>query len=193
MRLYALLFPRQTEKTAAICRETALSGYVHSQYAPPFDRMRYGVSTVEESGCAAIACHNALVSLGMEVPFSETAALCAHFGLWLFGRFGTHPHALFGFCRAKGLSLRVIRLRRRKRGAITGEVFLYAYWNPRHRGIHTVEIHKTDRGYVILNHGKHRRSVYGTPEEALNAIETAGAILCLAVAKGESNTSRTDP
>ena len=65
--------------------------------------------------------------------------------------------------------------------AIKEQVVLYAYWNPRFHGIHTVELHRTQNGYIVTNLGYLRGRYFSSMGDALRAIRTPMAILCLGI------------
>ncbi len=159
-----------------------ISGYIRSQNDEPVRRMRYGCKTMDYNGCEVIACYHALLSLGMDVPFAEVACTCSRLGLWLGGLFGTHPYALYRICRHYQLSF--WRYRRDQWDTIAEDVVLYAYWNPRFRGIHTVELHRTERGYIVTNLGYLYGRYFPTMADCLRAIRTPMPILCLGVVGG---------
>ena len=163
-----------------------VTGYVRSQRDVPVCDMRYGCRTMDYNGCEVIACHHALLSLGIPSSLADMAEICSGLGLWFFGLFGTRPRALYRFCKKYGLSAR--RYRTRALSAIWEDVVLYAYWNPRFRGIHTVELHRTQTGYVVTNLAYLRHAVFPTMGEAVAAIRTPLPVLCLGVAKNPDST-----
>ena len=165
------------QKNRAYNETFRISGYIRSQRDTPVCRMRYGCRTMDYNGCEVIACYHALLSLGMGASFADVADTCSRLGLWLGGLWGTRPRALYRFCREYGISYR--RYRRQAFGDITEDVVLYAYWNPRFHGIHTVELHKTEYGYCVTNLGYLHRRYYSTMGDALHAIRTPMPILCL--------------
>lgn len=157
-------------------------GYIRSQNDEPVRSMRYGCRTMDYNGCEVIACYHALLSLGLPASLADTADECSEIGLWLGGLFGTYPHALYRFCRAHGLLYR--RYPRPTRAkAIAEDVLLYAYWNPRFWGIHTVELHRTAAGFAVTNYMPLAGCRFPTAEAALSAIRTPMPILCLGVRK----------
>ncbi len=156
-----------------------IDGYLRSQNDEPVRHMRYGCKTMDYNGCEVIACYHALLSLGITASFSEVTAVCSEIGLWLFGLWGTRPRALIPFCSRYDLGYK--RYRRRNFDAIKEQVVLYAYWNPRFRGIHTVELHRTQNGYIVTNLGYLRGRCFSSMGEALHAIRTPMAILCLGI------------
>ena len=156
-----------------------IDGYIRSQNDEPVRRMKYGCKTMDYNGCEVIACYHALLSLGMTVSFAEVADVCSRIGLWLFGLWGTRPRALIPFCRRYGMAYR--RYRKRDFDAVTEDVVLYAYWNPRFHGIHTVELHRTQNGYIVTNLGYLRGRYFPTIGDALHAIRTPLPILCLGI------------
>ena len=158
-----------------------IRGYIRSQRDEPVCRMRYGCRTMDYNGGEVIACYHALLSLGMEVSFSDAADTCSRIGLWLGGLWGTRPRALYRFCRQYGIAYR--RYRRQEFAAITEDVVLYAYWNPRFHGIHTVELHKTERGYCVTNLGYLHGRCFPTMGACVEAIRTPWPILCLGCTK----------
>ena len=165
------------EKNRAYNEMFRITGYIRSQRDEPVRRMRYGCKTMDYNGCEVIACYHALLSLGRDISFAEIADACSRLGLWLGGLWGTRPRALYRFCRQYGISYR--RYRRQDFAAITEDVVLYAYWNPRFHGIHTVELHKTERGYCVTNLGYLHGRCFPTMGDALRAIRTPMPILCL--------------
>ena len=158
-----------------------IDGYIRSQRCEPVCRMRYGCKTMDYNGCEVIACYHALLSLGIPASFADVAAECASLGLWLCGLWGTHPHALYRFCRQHALAYH--RYRSRDFDAAAEDVVLYAYWNPRFRGIHTVELHRTAQGFAVTNLGYLHGRVFPTMGDALSAIRTPMPILCLGVSR----------
>ena len=158
-----------------------IEGYIRSQNDEPVRHIKYGCKTMAYNGCEVIACYHALLSLGIKASFSEVTEACSEIGLWLLGLWGTRPRALYRFCRRYGLAYR--RYRRREFDAVTEDVVLYAYWNPRFHGIHTVELHRTEYGYTVTNLGCLRGRTFPTMGNALGAIPTPMPILCLGVAK----------
>ena len=156
-----------------------IDGYIRSQRDEPVCRMKYGCKTMDYNGCEVIACYHALLSLGMTVSFAEVTDVCSRIGLWLFGLWGTRPRALIPFCRRYGMAYR--RYRKRDFDAVTEDVVLYAYWNPRFHGIHTVELHRTQSGYIVTNLGYLRGRYFSSMGDALRAIRTPMAILCLGI------------
>ena len=158
-----------------------VSGYIRSQCDEPVRRMRYGCRTMDYNGCEVIACYHALLSLGIMASFAEVTEVCSSVGLWLCGLWGTHPHALYRFCRRYGIAYR--RYGKRDFDAVTENVVLYAYWNPRFHGIHTVELHRAEHGFVVTNLAYLRGRQFPTVADALRAIRTPMAILCLGVAR----------
>ena len=168
------------KKNAAHNRNIEIRGYIRSQRDEPAASMKYGCSTVAKCGCEAIACYHALLSLGRERPLCKVMEVTSACGLLLFGLWGTDPHALPRICKRLGLRYR--RYRRRHFSEISENVVLYAYWNPRFRGIHTVELHRTPLGVVVTNLGALRYRTFPTMEEALSAIDTPRTILCLGIA-----------
>ena len=158
-----------------------VSGYIRSQCDEPVRCMKYGCKTMDYNGCEVIACYHALLSLGIAASFAEVTACCSEIGLWLFGLWGTRPRSLIPFCRRYGLAYR--RYRKRDFDTVTEDVVLYAYWNPRFHGIHTVELHRTQNGYLVTNLGYLRGRSFPTMGEALRAIRTPFPILCLGIAR----------
>ena len=156
-----------------------IDGYIRSQNDEPVRHMRYGCKTMDYNGCEVIACYHALLSLGITASFSEVTAVCSEIGLWLFGLWGTRPRALIPFCRRYGIAYR--RYRKRDFDTVTENVVLYAYWNPRFHGIHTVELHRTQSGYIVTNLGYLRGRYFSSMGDALRAIRTPMAILCLGI------------
>ena len=154
-------------------------GYIRSQNDEPVCRIRYGCKTMDYNGCEVIACYHALLSLGITASFFKVTAVCSEIGLWLFGLWGTRPRALIPFCRRYGIAYR--RYRNRDYDAVTENVVLYAYWNPRFHGIHTVELHRTENGYVVTNLGYLRGRYFSSMGDALRAIRTPLPILCLGI------------
>ena len=157
-----------------------IDGYIRSQRDEPVCRMKYGCRTMDYNGCEVIACYHALLSFGMTVSLAEVADVCARIGLWLFGLWGTRPRALYRFCRRYDLAYK--RYRRQNFDAVTENVVLYAYWNPRFHGIHTVELHRTEHGYTVTNLGYLRGRYFSSMGDALRAIRTPQPILCLGIA-----------
>ena len=100
-------------------------------------------------------------------------------GLWLFGLWGTRPRALIPFCRRYGIAYR--RYRKRDFDTVTENVVLYVYWNPRFHGIHTVELHHTEHGYIVTNLSYLRGRYFSSMGDALRAIRTPLPILCLGI------------
>ena len=173
------------EKNRAYNDAFVIDGYIRSQRDDPVCRIRYGCKTMDYNGCEVIACYHALLSLGIPVSFLEIADICSCIGLWLGGLWGTRPRALYRFCRRYGLVCR--RYPKKGFGRITEDVVLYAYWNPRFHGIHTVELHRCALGYVVTNLGYLHGRVFPTMAGALGAIRTPMPILCLGVSKNRSN------
>ncbi len=169
------------EKNRAYNSTFSVSGYIRSQRDAPVCRMRYGCRTMDYNGCEVIACYHALLSLGMKVTFAEIAYICSELGLWLFGLWGTRPRALYRFCRRWGLQYR--RYRKKDFDAVAENVVLYAYWNPRFRGIHTVELHRGEHGYCVTNLGYLHGRYFPTMADCLRAIRTPMPILCLGCTK----------
>lgn len=156
-----------------------IDGYIRSQNDEPVRHMRYGWKTMDYNGCEVIACYHALLSLGITASFSDVTAVCSEIGLWLFGLWGTRPRALIPFCSRYGIAYR--RYRKRDFDTVTENVVLYAYWNPRFHGIHTVELHRTQSGYIVTNLGYLRGRYFFSMGDALRAIRTPMAILCLGI------------
>lgn len=167
------------QRNRAHNEEFRIDGYIRSQNDAPVRYMKYGCKTMDYNGCEVIACYHALLSLGIRASFSEITEVCSELGLWLFGLWGTRPRALIRFCRRYNLNFR--RYRKRNFDTITEDVVLYAYWNPRFHGIHTVELHRTQNGYIVTNLGYLRGRYFPTMETALNAIRTPMMILCLGI------------
>ena len=66
------------------------NGYITNQYADPFNKMRYGVTTMDGVACELIAIYNALNKLGYYVPLSKIADYYEHNpGMWNRGKWGT--------------------------------------------------------------------------------------------------------
>lgn len=182
------------EKNRAYNETIRITGYICSQRDEPICRMHYGCKTMDYNGCEVIACYHALLSLGYDASFAEAACTCSRLGLWLGGLWGTRPHALYRICRYYGLSPR--RYRRGTWDTIAEDVVLYAYWNPRFHGIHTVELHRTLHGYCATNLGYLHGRYFPTMADCLRAINTPMPILCLGVSKKSSNSgakSRISP
>ena len=161
----------------------SINGYIRSQCDEPVRSMRYGCRTMDYNGCEVIACYHALLSLGIGASFPAVTAVCSELGLWLFGLWGTRPRALYRFCRRYGISYR--RYGKRDFDAVTEDVVLYAYWNPRFHGIHTVELHRTEHGYTVTNLAYLRGRYFPTMGAALHAIRTPMPILCLGIAQNQ--------
>ena len=170
------------EKNRGFNEQFRIDGYIRSQRDAPVCSMRYGCKTMDYNGCEVIACYHALLSLGKPASFADVAADCSRLGLWLCGLWGTHPHALYRFCRQYGLAHR--RYRRGQWDDISEDVVLYAYWNPRFHGIHTVELHRTEHGCIVTNLGYLHGKRFPTMAAALSAIRTPLPILCLGVVGG---------
>lgn len=175
------------EKNRAYNGTFEINGYIRSQRDEPVRRMRYGCRTMDYNGCEVIACYHALLSLGIKASFSEVAARCSEIGLWLFGLWGTRPRALYRFCRQYGISYR--RYRRREFADITEDTVLYAYWNPRFHGIHTVELHRGEHGYCVTNLGYLHGRYFPTMADCLRAIRTPLPIVCLGCRKTASKST----
>lgn len=156
-----------------------IDGYIRSQCDEPVRRVRYGCKTMDYNGCEVIACYHALLSLGITASFTEVTETCSRLGLWLGGLWGTHPYALYRICRRYGLSYR--RYKPQNFDAVSEQVVLLAYWNPRFHGIHTVELHRTEHGYTVTNLGYLRTRYFPTMGAALRAIRTPLPILCLGI------------
>ena len=146
--------------------------------------MRYGAARMRYNGCEIIAVCNALRTLGAPMPLWETAECFSRtLGLWLFGIFGTRPHAIPSFFRGRGFRVTVYK-KRAYEDAAKETVLIYSYWNPRFRGIHTVELHKTEGGYEVLNYRPLARRKFPTPAALCGAIPASGAILLIGIAEG---------
>ena len=85
-----------------------LTGYVPDQTDERYSGLRYGCRPFSYNGCETIACYHALLSLGVGGSSMSDAKKCTlwsvmaylgRHGMWLWGLFGTYPHALFRFCR----------------------------------------------------------------------------------------------
>lgn len=183
-----LFFRHNRRENKQLCTEYGLCDYIRAQEDAGVREMRYGLGHMAYNGCEVIACHHALLSLGIPSRLWQTADFFERHGIWLLGLFGTYPHALFRFCRSHGLVYRryhvPILAEKRKLFSLPGEdVVLYSYWNPGFRGIHTVELHKTPGGYMVTNVRRLYRVRFATMGNALRAIRTPMPILCLGVKK----------
>ncbi len=187
---YRLLFRRQIEVNRAYLEKHGLIGSNALPLPLPlppqghalFRGLRYGLKPMSYNGCEVIACCHALLYFDRPCDIASTAEFCAGAGLWLLGLFGTHPHTLYTFCRKYGFAYRRYSGRRLP-PANAEDCFLYSYWNPRFRGIHTVTVYRDKAAgqFVVTNHGGLRGMRFPTAAAALHAIPTAAPILCLGI------------
>ena len=143
---------RLTEKNlAANAVLPEVRGYIRSQRDAPIRAFRYGLASMAYNGCEVIAAYHARLSLGAPLPLHAVAAELSALprALWLWGIFGTRPGALPRYFARAGFGVR--RYSRHTR-EIAEKVFIYSFWNPRFRGIHTVEAHETAHGYTVCNY-----------------------------------------
>ena len=72
----------------------------------------------------------------------------------------------------------------RKKPLPDGEnVYVYTYWNPRFYGIHTVELHGTDRGFTVCNYVPLWGKYFPTATELLAHIPSPLPIRLTAIKK----------
>ena len=174
MLLGRLLAKRNREKNRSI----PVAGYIADQRLYPAKALAFGLAHMDYNGCEVIAAYHALLSLGHPMELWETAEAFSGSGLWLFGIFGTHPHAIRRFFLRRGFSVRKYP-KRRYADAAQENVLIYSYWNPRFFGIHTVELHRGEDGYYrVMNYTPLRKARFLTPEALIRAIPAAWSI-CL--------------
>ena len=157
-------------------------GYISDQRRAPVCRMRYGVARMGFNGCEVLAAYHALYSLGCKLPLWQVAEDFSRRGLWLFGIFGTLPRAIPAFFRRRGFTVTRYSPRHPDDG-IAQSVLIYSYWNPHFRGIHTVEFHKTPRGYVVVNYAPLMGMVFPSPGVLCDAIPAARRIQLIGIRK----------
>ena len=160
-------------------------GYIRTQRGAPVRALTYGCAHMDYNGCEVIAAYHALLSLGRPQSLQQTAEEFCLLprSLWLFGVFGTRPGALPRYFEKRGFSVLRIPRRAFARGTFrlpAGDipVYIYSYWNPRFRGIHTVELHRTLSGWVVYNYLPLYGRCFPSPEKLLSAIPAACPI-CL--------------
>ena len=164
-----------------------VTGYIRTQRAEPVRALSYGCAHMDYNGCEVIAAYHALLSLGTPQSLQQTAFEFCRLprSLWLFGVFGTYPGALPRYFEARDFC--VVRVPRRKirTPACSGvSVYLYTYWNPRFRGIHTVELHRTARGWTVWNYLPLYGRFFPSPDALLAAIPTPRPIRLTGVMRG---------
>lgn len=166
-----------------------VSGYVRTQRSAPVRALSYGCAHMDYNGCEVIAAYHALLSLGRPQSLQQTAEelCCFPRSLWLFGVFGTRPGALPRYFEKRGFSVFRVPRRAFRRGTFRlpgGDipVYIYSYWNPRFRGIHTVELHRTPCGWVVYNYMPLYGRCFPSPENLLSAIPTACPVCLTGIA-----------
>ncbi|MCQ2433523.1 MAG: hypothetical protein MJ175_13050 [Clostridia bacterium] len=151
-------------------RSIPIEGYIRDQSIAPVRYMKYGTAHMNYNGCEVIATYNALISLDTPMPLAEIAEAYSKSGLWFFGIFGTWPAAIPRFFRRRGY--RVTMYSKHRFREADDPTLIYTYWNPRFRGIHTVELHKTPKGYTVLNLRPLMGRYFPTPAAAIRMIKT---------------------
>lgn len=185
-----LFFRHNRRENERLCKEYDLCDYIRAQEDTGVEAMHYGLGRMAYNGCEVIACHHALLSLGIPSQLWQTAEFFERHGIWFLGLFGTYPHALFRFCRSHDLVYQwyhvpVSAEKREYFSSPREDVVLYSYWNPRFRGIHTVELHRTSSGYMVTNIKRLYRMRFATMGDALRAIQTPMPILCLGLKRSD--------
>ena len=122
-----------------------------------YDDMKFGKFTMHHSGCEVMAVYNAINALGETEPLN-LAYYIADFendGMVLGGRFGTAPKAINDRLKQYGYDTRMT-LKEEEYNLIAGEcrTLILTFYNDKDRissQIHTVNISKSDRGYIAHN------------------------------------------
>lgn len=130
-------------------------GFIEDQHN--YTDMRFGKYTMDYSGCEVIAVYNAINALGEGEP-QNLAYYIADFendGMVLNGKFGTAPKAINDRLNKYGFET-CMTLKEEEYNVIAGQsrTLILTFYNDKDRissQIHTVNISKSDRGYIAHN------------------------------------------
>ena len=125
---------------------------INGQSVGDVAKMKFGLSTMSDSGCEVIAVYNALLLSGIPQPLPDIARYMERFRV-LGGFWGTNFLALGRCLRHFGLPAK--RVRRRKKllaGLEAGRICLMVYWTRRRflSPVHTVCIFMREAGEITV-------------------------------------------
>jgi hypothetical protein len=157
-------------------------GFIEDQNL--YGDMKYGVSTMADSGCGVIAVYNALKVLGINESGSEgipslsnLISIFENSGITMAGQLGTGPKSIAAFFRKRGLAIETTYDQKRYEEIVRkSSVSIIIILNNRerlHDYVHTMCITK-DEGRLVLHNSNGKRENYSSMRELMQGCGIKG-------------------